>query len=63
MTKILTAIFASFFALSAFAAYGPQGQSQVTEVKQDLTIEKQGQANDMQLAAKKKAKKKQLKHA
>lgn len=58
MTKILTAITASLFAVSAFAAYAPQSQSQSTEITQNIAAEKHMQANDMQLAAKKKTTKK-----
>jgi hypothetical protein len=64
MTKILTTLIASFFAVSAFAAFAPHGYGQMTEIIQSVSIEQQGQTGDMQLAAKKKApKKKQPKHA
>jgi|WetSurMetagenome_2_1015567.scaffolds.fasta_scaffold21721_2 hypothetical protein len=58
MTKFLATIIASLFAVSAFAAYAPQSQGQVTEIKQSAAAEQSGQSGEMQLAAKKKAPKK-----
>ena len=64
MIKILTAIFATCFALSALAAYAPKVEGQAIGEQTISATEKQGQANEgMTLAAAKKAKKKHPKHA
>lgn len=47
MTKILTALVATLFAVSAFAAYAPIGERQTEGAKQVVAAEKSEKANDM----------------